>query len=86
MKTNATFCIVVFFLGNIPIYQFLTLCLFIYIYNIPTQKGPEEVIKFCTECVLSEDETPCDVPATLFEDDNNEEKIESGGGGGGLHP
>ena len=55
--------------------------LFIY---IPKQKGPEEVIKFCTECVLSEDETPCDVPANLFEDDNNEE-IESGGGGG-LHP
>ena len=45
-------------------------------------QGPEEVIKFCTECVLSEDETPCDVPANLFDDDDEEEKVE----GGGLHP
>mmetsp|Transcript_28665 Transcript_28665/g.45144 ORF Transcript_28665/g.45144 Transcript_28665/m.45144 type:complete len:211 (+) Transcript_28665:83-715(+) len=32
------------------------------------EMGPEEVIKFCTECVLSEDEEPCDVPANLFDD------------------
>ncbi|KAL7442289.1 hypothetical protein ACHAXM_009196 [Skeletonema potamos] len=45
--------------------------------------SPEEVIKFCTECVLSEDETPCDVPASLFEDDaGTDGEFESGG----LHP
>mmetsp|Transcript_664 Transcript_664/g.1036 ORF Transcript_664/g.1036 Transcript_664/m.1036 type:complete len:198 (-) Transcript_664:3-596(-) len=43
------------------------------------EMGPAEVIKFCTECVLSEDETPCDVPANLFDDDG---ELESGG----LHP
>lgn len=45
--------------------------------------SPEEVIKFCTECVLSEDETPCDVPASLFEDD-----VGTGGEfeSEGLHP
>lgn len=40
--------------------------------------SPEEVIKFCTECVLSEEETPCDVPASLWEEKEEE--------GGGLHP
>ncbi|KAL3808868.1 hypothetical protein ACHAXA_004155 [Cyclostephanos tholiformis] len=27
---------------------------------------PKEVIKFCTECVLSDDEMPCDVPEGMF--------------------
>lgn len=29
---------------------------------------PKEVMSFCTDCVLSEDEEPCDVPGTLFGD------------------
>jgi hypothetical protein len=33
-------------------------------------KGPDEVIKFCTDCVLSEEEEPCDVPSTIFRDEN----------------
>ena len=28
---------------------------------------PSEVIKFCEECVLSEEDDPCDVPDALFE-------------------
>ncbi len=44
------------------------------------QQGPMEVIKFCKECVLSEDEEPCDVPANLFDDDDD--VLPSGG----LHP
>lgn len=35
---------------------------------------PREVIKFCKECVLSEDEEPCDVPDAFLDDDS------------GLHP
>jgi hypothetical protein len=30
------------------------------------EMGPSEVIKFCTECVLSDDEEPCDVPQSMF--------------------
>ena len=30
--------------------------------------SPEEVIKFCTDCVLSEDEEPCDVPPEKMTD------------------
>ena len=41
---------------------------------------PEDVIKFCKDCVLSEDEEPCDVPATMFEDES------SGGNFGKMHP
>lgn len=44
-------------------------------------QGPEEVVKFCKECVLSEDEEPCDVPANLFDDDDDD-VLPSGG----LHP
>jgi len=39
------------------------------------EMGPDEVIKFCKECVLSEDEEPCDIPETIFRDD-----------GMGVHP
>lgn len=28
--------------------------------------GPEDVMKFCTDCVLSEDEEPCDVPDAFY--------------------
>ena len=41
--------------------------------------GPSEVIKFCTECVLSEDEEPCDVPESVYGDVDEE-------GLGGLNP
>ena len=33
------------------------------------EMGPEEVLKFCTECVLSEDEEPCDIPEVMFDTD-----------------
>eukprot|EP00804_Cyclotella_cryptica_P006203 CCRYP_015278-RA/>CCRYP_015278-RA protein AED:0.00 eAED:0.00 QI:24/1/1/1/1/1/2/232/263 len=41
---------------------------------VPILEDPREVIKFCKECVLSEDEEPCDVPEKFLEDDM------------GLHP
>lgn len=51
--------------------------------------GPEEVVKFCTECVLSEEEEPCDVPQYMFnsggEDDGDISKGE-GLGPSGMHP
>jgi hypothetical protein len=28
---------------------------------------PEEVVKFCTDCVLSEDEEACDVPDAFYD-------------------
>lgn len=31
--------------------------------------SPREVMAFCEECVLSDDEEPCDVPEALFEGD-----------------
>ena len=31
--------------------------------------GPQEVMKFCTDCVLSEEEEPCDIPEAMFADD-----------------
>merc|ERR1712150_390060 len=34
---------------------------------------PEEVLKFCTECVLSEEEEPCDVPEMFYVDENGVE-------------
>jgi len=34
---------------------------------------PEEVLSFCTDCVLSEAEEPCDVPAAFFPEDIEEE-------------
>lgn len=44
------------------------------------EMDPTEVIQFCKECVLSEEEEPCDVPMIFFEDGNGD------GGVGGLHP
>jgi hypothetical protein len=29
--------------------------------------GPEDVIKFCTECVLSEEEGECDLPKGFYD-------------------
>mmetsp|Transcript_629 Transcript_629/g.976 ORF Transcript_629/g.976 Transcript_629/m.976 type:complete len:175 (+) Transcript_629:135-659(+) len=31
--------------------------------------GPDEVIKFCNECVLSDDELPCDIPDSMLDGD-----------------
>ena len=31
--------------------------------------GPDEVIKFCNECVLSEDDIPCDIPQSMLDGD-----------------
>ena len=43
------------------------------------EMGPEEVIMFCTDCVLSEDEEPCDIPESVFGSDNDDIS-------GGLNP
>jgi hypothetical protein len=46
--------------------------------------SPTEVVKFCDECVLSEDEEPCDIPEVVFgsgEDDDLDPSPPSG-----LHP
>jgi hypothetical protein len=37
---------------------------------------PQEVMAFCEECVLSDEEDPCDVPEAFFGDDKD----------GGLRP
>lgn len=41
---------------------------------------PSEVVKFCKECVLSEDEEPCDVPESFFGDFDDSNDF------GGLNP
>jgi hypothetical protein len=41
---------------------------------------PSEVMKFCTECVLSDGEEPCDVPESMFGGGSDDD------GGGGLRP
>ena len=33
------------------------------------EMGPDEVIKFCNECVLSEDDIPCDIPQSMLDND-----------------
>ena len=40
--------------------------------------GPSEVMNFCTECVLSEDEEPCDIPKTIFGDNDGSDHLPSG--------
>jgi len=37
--------------------------------------SPEEVVAFCEECVLSDEEEPCDVPDALFEGDSNDSPL-----------
>mmetsp|Transcript_25654 Transcript_25654/g.36185 ORF Transcript_25654/g.36185 Transcript_25654/m.36185 type:complete len:185 (-) Transcript_25654:224-778(-) len=39
------------------------------------EMSPLEVIKFCDECVLSEDEEPCDVPEAMLNTDDAMEKL-----------
>lgn len=34
--------------------------------------SPREVIQFCKECVLSEDEDPCDIPDGFYNDDDDD--------------
>jgi len=29
--------------------------------------SPEEVMEFCNDCVLSEDEEPCDIPDAFYD-------------------
>mmetsp|Transcript_19562 Transcript_19562/g.34357 ORF Transcript_19562/g.34357 Transcript_19562/m.34357 type:complete len:213 (+) Transcript_19562:300-938(+) len=43
------------------------------------EMGPSEVIKFCNECVLSEEDEPCDIPESFFGSDDA--SLSSG-----LHP
>ena len=47
--------------------------------------GPEEVMKFCKECVLSVEEEPCDVPVSWWEEDDDDDVMETEEEGG-LHP
>ena len=44
---------------------------------------PREVIQFCNECVLSEDEEPCDIPDSIFASADDENPSPSSGM---LHP
>lgn len=37
--------------------------------------SPTDVMKFCTDCVLSEEEEPCDVPEAYLEDDQSYYKM-----------
>ena len=37
--------------------------------------SPKQVMEFCTDCVLSLEEDPCDVPDALFEDDGTESRL-----------
>jgi len=41
------------------------------VYEDMFHMSPKEVMEFCTECVLSEDEEPCDVPEAMLEDKND---------------
>lgn len=40
------------------------------VYEDMFEMGPEEVIKFCKECVLSDDEEPCDIPDKMLDSDH----------------
>lgn len=39
------------------------------VYEDIFQFSPTQVLEFCEECVLSEDEDPCDIPEVFFMDD-----------------
>ena len=50
---------------------------------------PREVVEFCSECVLSEDEEPCDIPESAFsvEDDTDHKGSRlNPSPASGLHP
>jgi len=47
---------------------------------------PREVIKFCNECVLSEDEEPCDIPESIFASDYNDDGLNPSPSSEMLHP
>lgn len=40
------------------------------VYEDMYQLSPQEVMKFCTDCVLSEEDEPCDVPDAMFDGEN----------------
>ena len=38
------------------------------VFSLPSfDMSPEEVLKFCEECVLSDDQDPCDVPDAFYD-------------------
>jgi len=37
--------------------------------------SPTDVMKFCTDCVLSEGEEPCDIPPSFFPDGDDELEV-----------
>ena len=47
---------------------------------------PREVIKFCNECVLSEDEEPCDIPESMFASADNDDGLNPSPSSEMLHP
>jgi len=38
-----------------------------YLFSYSFDFTPEQVLSFCEECVLSEDEEPCDVPDAFYD-------------------
>lgn len=43
--------------------------IFFFRFSCPTdffELSPKEVLKFCEECVLSEEEEPCEVPESVY--------------------
>eukprot|EP00529_Nitzschia_sp_RCC80_P030181 CAMPEP_0113464698 /NCGR_PEP_ID=MMETSP0014_2-20120614/13338_1 /TAXON_ID=2857 /ORGANISM="Nitzschia sp." /LENGTH=321 /DNA_ID=CAMNT_0000356793 /DNA_START=198 /DNA_END=1163 /DNA_ORIENTATION=- /assembly_acc=CAM_ASM_000159 len=55
------------------------------VYEDMYEMSPQQVIEFCTECVLSEDEdAECDLPAAFFnnvDDDDDDDDAKEGGAG-----
>lgn len=50
---------------------------------------PREVVEFCSECVLSEDEEPCDIPESAFsgeDDTDHKDSLLNPSPTSGLHP
>jgi hypothetical protein len=37
-----------------------------FLYSHSFRLSPEEVMAFCTNCVLSDDEEPCDIPEEFY--------------------
>jgi hypothetical protein len=42
------------------------------VYEDMLEMSPTEVLKFCKECVLSDEEEPCDIPEKMLDSDNPE--------------
>ena len=41
--------------------------LFLLFWVCSFEMGPEEVVEFCANCVLSEEEEPCDIPDGFYD-------------------